>query len=151
MCENDKENRKEEFQTWVTFLPDKVIELKKKLPGEISDKLDLSIGSLDILEGYLLNNYTKESMINANNKGFVDLCASYFGLTFARNLPSSYWFIELEDQKDAFWGLPVIIVKDAMLAPFSPYNMVPVIFSRKKGNFLSTILNNSRNQINPDL
>lgn len=138
MDKMEKEKRSSDFETWITFLPDKVIELKKELPENISKFLNQSIDSLDIIEEYLLKNYTQESIIQ--DKFFLDKLASYTGTVFSKNLPNSYWYIELANSKDVFFCLPVLKVKDAKLAPFSPYNMVTALFVRKKGNFLSSIL-----------
>lgn len=67
-----KELRKEEFESWITFLPDRISDLKKRLPGEVSDKLDFSIASLNVLEEYVLNTYKYEEILQPDNKFFVD-------------------------------------------------------------------------------
>jgi hypothetical protein len=139
-----KEKRKEDFEAWITFIPDEVIELKKMLPTEVSEMLDYSEKSLEVIEKYLLQNYSSENFIIEENKILIDRLARYIGSTFRRSLPNSYWDIELDNEKDAFFTLPVIKVKDSKLAPFSPHSLITTLLARKRGNFLSTILENTK-------
>ena len=108
-----------------------------------SEKLDYSETSLDFI-GQLLQNYSSENFLSEENKILLDRLARYVGSTFRRNFPNAYWDIELDDKKDVFFTLPVVKVKDAQLAPFSPHTLVTTLLARKRGNFLSTILENSK-------
>jgi hypothetical protein len=143
MDEAEKERRKENFESWITFIPDKVIALKKVLPLEISKNLDYSPSSLDLIEKYLLENYTREDFSKNENKDLLDQLASYLGTTCRRSWQNSFWDIELDDEKQVFFGVPVLKVIE--LAPFSPYHTITALFSRNRGNFLSTILESTKN------
>lgn len=135
MNKEEKERRKDDFEAWVTFIPDEVAELKKMLPKELSETLDYSINSLNNLEKYLLQSYSSETFVNAENKILLDRLARYIGLTFKRNIPTSYWDIELDDEKDVYYTLPVIKIKDINLAPFSPHMLVTTTLDRERGTF----------------
>ena len=144
MDKAEKERRKEDFDAWITFIPDEVIELKKMFPTSLSGKFDYSETSLDFIEQYLLQNYSSENFLGEENKILLDRLARYVGSTFRRNLPNAYWDIELDDTMDVFFTLPVVKVKDAQLAPFSPHTLITTLLARKRGNFLSTILENTK-------
>jgi hypothetical protein len=147
MDKAEKESRKNDFEGWITFIPDEVIKLKKMLPKEVSEKLDFSEESLDVIEKYLLQNYSNENFIREENKILLDRLARYVGSAFRRSLPNAYWDIELDDKNDVFFTLPVIKVKGAQLAPFSPHILITTLLARKRGNFLSTILGNTQKMV----
>lgn len=147
MEQREKNRRRKDFEAWITFIPDEVIELKKMLPKEVAEMLDYSEKSLDLIEKYLLQNHSSENFIVEENKILIDRLARYVGSTFRRSLPNGYWDIELDDEKDAFFTLPVIKVTDSKLAPFSPHSLITTLLARKRGDFLSTILKNSKKML----
>ena len=132
---NEKE---EQFDWWITCIPDKILALKKQLPKAVSDKLDFTLTSLDTLEKYLLEEYTFESI--QIDKGFWDGCASYLGYVYKLNIPDSEWYIELEDEKDVFYNKPSLRIKNK--ANFVPHAYITTAIDRGSGNFISTIINN---------
>ncbi|AYB29171.1 hypothetical protein [Chryseolinea soli] len=147
MDRTEKERRKEDFESWITFMPDKIIVLKEALPFEISKNLDYSSSSLDLIERYLLDKYTREDFSKNENKYFLDQLASYLGTTCKRNWQNSFWDIELDDEQQAFFGVPILKIKESPLPPFSPYHTLTALFSRKRGNFLSTILESTKKML----
>ncbi|MCR6641673.1 MAG: hypothetical protein NVV82_22450 [Sporocytophaga sp.] len=151
MNQLEKTRREEDFETWVTFIPDQINELKSELPKELANNLDFKISSLDSLEKYLLENYNRENIKTEENKFLLDRIGRYIGTVFTRNIKNAYWDIELDDEKGAFYGLPVIKVKDSSLAPFSPFSMTTALFSRNKGNFLSSIVQNSKRHLEQNI
>lgn len=100
MKNRKKEVLEEKFNWWITFIPDKIVALEEKLPENIKDKLDFSVTSLDILEKYLVENYTLEGMIQ--DKEMWDYCASYIGYTYKKNIFKAEWHIDLNDKKNIF-------------------------------------------------
>lgn len=139
-----EQRSRENLEAWITFIPDKVTSLKKVLPAEVSNRLDYSAQSLDLIEQFLLDKFVREDFTKNENKDLLDQLASYLGTTCRRNWVNSFWDIELDDEKQAFFGVPVLKVQGNALPPFSPYHTITALFSRKRGNFLSTILENTK-------
>jgi len=147
MKSQETEEKKEDFEMWITFIPDKILELKKFLPETVSKSLNQTIESLDVIERFILSAYTEDFFRNDSNKAILDQFACYIGSTFRQSLPNSYWDIELDDENNIFFGRPVIKVQDALLPPFSPYNLVFTILIRKQGTFLSSLLSKAQQKI----
>lgn len=136
MTIEEKQRRKEDFMMWVTFLPDKVIEFKQQLPSKISNLLDESPDSLEVVETYILNNYPVEYFQSSQNKDFVDGFVSYVGEVFQKNLPDAKWSINLDDEDDVSFALPVL--KNEKLGPFSPFEFLLPMFHFKRGNYIKS-------------
>jgi hypothetical protein len=136
MTIEEKQRRKENFMMWITFLPDKIIEFKQKLPHEISTLLDETPDSLEALETYMLNNYSLEYFQNPQNKDFVDGFVSYVGEVFQKNLPNAKWSINLEDENDVSFALPVL--KNEKLGPFSPFQFILPMFHFKENTLIKS-------------
>lgn len=141
MKKKDKEIMEEKFQWWLTCIPDKIIALKERLPKYINDRLDYSITSLDILEKYLLENYTVDSIMQ--DKEMWDYCASYIGYTYKKNILSAEWYIDLDNKKNIFYNMPCLRVINKV--NFVPHSYVTTLLSRKKDNLLSTTIKNHIN------
>lgn len=134
------EKKKEDFEWWITSLPDRIEELKESLPESISCKLDYSIESLNVIEDYVIDNYTAEYLESDKGKDTLNLLASYIGTTLKKLLPDTSWYIELEDEDDIYYCLPTLSSLNS--ASISPY-MLPITISlRKKGDFLFKIVKN---------
>ncbi|MDN4163881.1 hypothetical protein QWY31_00130 [Cytophagales bacterium LB-30] len=147
MQQVEKERRKEDFESWITFLPDKINELKKVLPKDISDKLDLSDSSLVVLEGYLLSTFSYDDITKPENKNLVDCLAAYVGSAFKKCWKQSYWDIELDDEKQLYFGVPVLKFKDQPLPPISPYHTITTAMDRKKGDIMQLILSRTQDRL----
>ncbi|MDR0865947.1 MAG: hypothetical protein LBO74_13590 [Candidatus Symbiothrix sp.] len=131
-----REEQEEKFNWWITCIPDKIISLKKKLPEEVANQLDFSIESLDVLENYLLANYSFESM--KADKKMWDECASYLAKTYKKNVSNSKFDIELDDKYNVYYNIPMLRIDNIL--EFSPYSYVTTLLDRKKGDFLSTLI-----------
>ncbi|MDR0865948.1 MAG: hypothetical protein LBO74_13595 [Candidatus Symbiothrix sp.] len=142
-----REEQEEKFNWWITCIPDKIISLKKKLPEEVTNQLDFSIESLDVLENYLLNVYSIKTMIN--DKEMWDECASYLAKTYKKIIPQSKYYIELNDKKNVFYNKPILRVEDKI--DFEPHSFVTTTLSRKKGNLLSTLIQRHIDYLSKDL
>lgn len=134
--------KEEQFEWWVTIMYDRIKELKNELPKEVSDKLDLTVNSLDSLEKYLLEHYTFEEIQLEKNKMLLDGLARYVGLTAQKNLKNAYWDMDLKNPENVFYSLPVVLIKGSKSSPLSPFTLVTALFDRKKGNYISTVVNN---------
>lgn len=76
----------------------------------------------------------------------LDLIVSYVGGIFRENL-NAKWDIDLENEKNAYYRLP-IITNDQMSVPVSPHTLITASIGRKKGNFISTVLKNTIKNLN---
>lgn len=133
-----RQEKEDQFEWWITCIPDKVIALKKRLPNEISSKLDYSLHSVDMLEKYLLDNFSIDQI--QQDKDLWDSCASYLSRVYKTNIPNAEWYIELDDEENIFYNKPSLRIKDKV--NFVPHSYVTAAMDRKKGNFISTIINN---------
>jgi hypothetical protein len=133
------DSRAEDFEWWITTIPDRIEELQRSLPADIAAKLDRSLGSLDSLEAYLLANYTIERMKAAENASLYDGLARYVGSTFNRNIPNLEWYIELEEESDIYFNVPVLVLKDGNLPPTCPLTLITAALDRRTGNYMSGV------------
>lgn len=138
MTELEKEKRKEDFEWWITCLLDKIEDLKDELPEEVSIKLDFSLKSLNVIEGFILENYTKDFLKSNEGKETLDRLASYIGYTYKKLLPNCKWHIELDEPSDMYYSLPSLTSENE--APISPYVQPITVIIKKRGDFLSKIL-----------
>ena len=135
------EQRQEEFEAWVEELDEFIETGWDLLPDEISTQMDYTIASLDIIEAYVLANYTAEQFRAEENKALFGGLAAYMGETARKNAVNGYWAIDLLNTKNAYYNLPVM-VSEKVKFTISPYQLVPSMFSRNTGVFLSTIAGN---------
>ncbi|WP_010183021.1 hypothetical protein [Aquimarina agarilytica] len=105
-----KIERKENFECWITSLPDQIQELKNNVPFETSNGLDESLKSLDIIENYIIEFLKSES-----GKNILNNLASYIAATINGLIPKLKWHIEVEDESDIYYCLPVLRKKITLL------------------------------------
>lgn len=135
-----RQEKEAQFDWWISSIPDKIITLKKRLPELISSNLDFSVKSLKDLEVFLLDHYTFNEM--QQDKELWDASASYFGSSFRQIVPNSMWYIELDDENNVFYNMPVLIVENSLMPPMSPHSAITAMLDRKMGNFLEKVVNN---------
>ena len=133
----EKKERKENFIEWVTSMPDRIIEFKKKLPREIRDSLDRSPESLEILENCMIQNFSIKDIQNPQSRDSIDGFMTYTGDVFQKNLPNIKWSIDLEDESNISFALPVI--SNGIILPFSPFEFLERIFYKKSGTILKNL------------
>lgn len=134
------QEKRDQFQWWLTCIPDKVETLHDELPSQISSKLDYTLDSLQMLENYLIQNYTVDIIMK--RKDLWDALASYVGTSFRRLIANSEWYIELDNEHDIFYNKPVLITKNSLFPPISPHSSITTLLDRKKGTHLTkTVLN----------
>lgn len=129
----------EDYNWWLTSISDKINELKPRLPKALAQKLDSTLQSLDPLETYLMDKYTPELMTDHRNHDLLDQLASYVGNIAEREMPGSYWTINLEDKKDVDYGFPILKFKDNRPS-FNPFTYITTALDRKKGNLISSAI-----------
>lgn len=133
------DSKLEDFHWWVTTIAERIEELKQSLPSEISGQMNRSLASLDVLEKYLLANYTPDTLRLPENASICDGLARYVGSTLRHNIAGAEWHIELEDSSDVYYNVPVLIFKGAERSPICPLSMITALFDRNTGEYMSTV------------
>lgn len=131
----DQGKKEDQFEWWITTMPDKIVEMKENLPRHLHDQLDYTIRSIDVLENHLITDYSSETL--SHNKIFWDGFASYLAKVYKAAIPASEWHIELEDKLNVFYNMPALRTNELM---FVPHAYISAALNRKKGNFISTII-----------
>jgi hypothetical protein len=129
------------FEIWLASMSD-VLNNVKLFPKEIREKLDYTVESLDVIEFYILKNYAFEDSEDSNYKVAFDLFSRYVGETFIKNLNDVIWEFQNYDSKNIYFGKAILNKKEGMaFTPDYPYSYCVALLNRKKGNYLSSILN----------
>ena len=145
MTEKTREERFDLFQYWLMDLSDALNRFIDSKPLCIRDQLDYSIDSLDVIENYLLSQYSHNNEIIRESADILNGYSIYVGETFRKVLKDktdrhpNIWKIELDDVDDAFYNLPIIKVG---AYTGCPRTLVTACLDRKKGNYFSGILIN---------
>lgn len=133
----------EEFEHWLFYMDDALLEFQKMVPEPLMNKLDYSIGSLDQLEDWMLKTFDNPNMLlEESNKVIQDRISRYIGETY-RKILNAQWSIRVDDPDFAFYGLPIIVEKETQNTIICPHTMSTTTVDRNRGNFLSTILKNN--------
>lgn len=131
----------ENFQDWIFFISDKMESFTGTFAKANNLVLDYSIKSLDALEKWLIANFKHHNDLIAQDK-LLDNITIYIGETFRKHIGGK-WFIDLENKKNAYYSMPVLTDKSYKgLLYVSPMTYATACISRKKGNYISTILLN---------
>ena len=133
MTEEEKEEKREVFTEWITFIEDRVDSWKESLDLDFANRLDYQPESLKIVEEYILSNYNKDSLSNQDYKMPLDALISYFGETFRRNLSKTHWFIDLEEDS-FFFNVPAL--KSPIGTLISPHYLMRRVIQKNRGTFL---------------
>ncbi|MFZ3001542.1 MAG: hypothetical protein WA071_14535 [Undibacterium umbellatum] len=139
---NDMAKEYDLFEIWLMDMSDALENFLNSLPKDVSEKLDFSPDSLNILENYILTKYSGSSeILAADASKMVDGMARYVGQTFRRSF-NGKWIIDYNDKKNAFYGLPQIANMQGQVTQFCPATLVTASVHRKTGIFIKTVYNN---------
>jgi hypothetical protein len=131
---------REDFDFWVEDMDDALDRFRDRLPPQVSDALDGSPKSLDALEAWLLERYPDtESMLAEDQAETVDGAARYVGEILRRGTTGGYWDINLNDERQAFYGLPVVTTADKP-TPDAPTTLVTAAGNRRTGTYLRGVI-----------
>lgn len=134
----------EDFEMWVTDMPDMLEEFRQLVAPQALAKLDGTPESLRHLEGWLLERYaTVEDVMQDPVVERLDGAARYVGEVFRTNLGGT-WQISFESEKDINYGMPVIDGFPGQETPLSPHRLVTTSVDRRTGKFLSTVFANQK-------
>jgi hypothetical protein len=130
-----KKELEEDFHWWISSIPDKIISLEDLIPPELFLKLDYSVESLDNIGDFLITNASVQSI--RNHKDLWDAIASYIGAVYEKHVPSAKWYLELEDEKNIYYGIPIL--KTSAFTTFAPHYEITTMLDRRRADFLSAI------------
>jgi len=139
----------ENFQDWIFYISDKMDYFITEFAKENHLKLDYSIESLDEIEKWLLDNFDTINAIKENPE-ILDLLTIYIGETFRKHI-SGKWFMDLENKDNAYYHMPVLTNPEYKGTKYkSPLTYATACIDRKKGSYISTILQNNIKSMFPD-
>ena len=130
------------FKCWLKDIPNILDGFTSRMPKEVADKLDFSMGSLDVVEKYLLDNYqTIEQIMFEEPFHILDGYAVYVGETFRKVIdnPIIRWELEL-DEEDVYYNLPVLQGRTTIICPFVT---VTASLDRRTGKFMNLVLSSA--------
>ena len=131
----------DDFQEWLILIDFKMNYFTKEFAEEQKLTLDYSSRSLDELECWILTNFDDHKKLIADSK-LLDYMTIYVGETF-RSYIGGKWFIDLKNKRNAYYSMPVLTDPSYRGEVYkAPMTFVTACISRKKGNYISWILNN---------
>lgn len=131
-----KQDIENDFEWWITCIPDKINRLEELLPANLFSKLDYSLDSLAVLGDYICDTVQSVESLKQNDE-LWDCLASYVGTTYRRNVSTAEWRIELEDEKNIYFGIPALRTKGN--TNFYPKYEITAMIDRKRRDFLQAI------------
>lgn len=130
-------NALEQFTDWVDYLPEFIKEFQAMLDADLSDLMDYSPESLDLVEEWILTRYANtDEMLPTAERRTVNLLACYVGETMRRSRGGE-WQLQ-SDPDQVFYGLPVILMSDGDFD--CPLTLVTASADRRTGNVLRTVI-----------
>lgn len=141
---NKKEilSRKDNFQEWLFVMDDILEEFIIDFYNQNDFNLDYSANSLLVLEKNILDTFENiEELKNEEHKYLYDVLSRYLGETIRKNVDGK-WKLDIENEKSAYYKLPVLIEDSETPTPLCPHKLITACIDRRKGNFLFTIMNN---------
>jgi hypothetical protein len=128
---------REEFQTWLA----NDLEVREELYEMIGSELDTDETSLDELEDFLLKRFPNpDAALSLNERGVVDAAARHIGLIFLLNVDGAEWAIDLENEVNVYYRLPIIKLSDG--AEACPLTLATASLDRRTGSYLRNVVAN---------
>lgn len=136
MTSEEKQQKLENFEWWITSIPDKIVELENL----IDFPLDKSIASINYVESYIIKSYSEIFFKSKEGLEVLDQLASYIGSTFKSLIPDLKWHLEVDDEKNIYFGKPTLISSE--FPSISPFVLIFSIIRKKEKGFLRKKINN---------
>lgn len=134
---------REEFQTWLA----NDIEVRDELAAMIGVELGIDVMSLDTLEAFLLGRYRElDDALRLDQRGVLDAAARHIGLVMLLNVDGAEWDIELDDEDNAYYRLPIVRIDDG--AEECPLALATAALDRRTGDYLRTVVENYEAEFN---
>ncbi|MCW3819196.1 hypothetical protein ONA91_32620 [Micromonospora sp. DR5-3] len=122
---------REEFQTWLA----QDLDVREELYGVLDTELDVDVPSLEQLEAFLLRRYPgPDAILALDQRGIADAAARHVGRVLVLNVDDAVWDIDLDNEKNVCYRLPVVRMSDGLEA--CPLTMVTASLDRRTGHFL---------------
>lgn len=136
------ERESEDFEAWLTDMPDCLRKFLDEIEVDGSIKLDFSANSLLSIESLLLSRFPDQmSYKQFAETHFVDGVTRYVGEVFRRSL-GGRWELSRKNPNDVNFGLPVLTGYIGETTPTCPHRLVLVSVARRRGDFLYSVLTN---------
>ena len=132
---SDLNGKEDNYTWWLNIMPDEMPRLSI-LPKAIRDRLDFSLDSLDLIEDYIRENYSAEELKERKNRYARDLFARYIGETFRKNMSELFWAFESANERDAYFGIPVLASIGGSVPPMTPTVWVTELIAQREAHFL---------------
>ncbi len=127
----------QEFQTWLA----KDLEVRVELEAMIGDVLGIDELSLDALEAFLLARYgAPGDVYQLTERGVLDAAGRHIGLVMLFKVDGAKWGIDLENENNAYYRLPIIKLPDG--AEECPLTLATASIDRRTGTYLRTVVEN---------
>lgn len=129
----------DEFELWLFEMDDELEAFISETAAEISNKLDFSEESLDILEDWMLSRYkTADALMEDSQKTVLDRIARYIGETIRKKY-GLIWKIELQRPDDVYYGLPVMTDQKGKNNYECPHSLATATVGRQKKGYLRRV------------
>ena len=134
---------RQEFQTWLA----RDLEVRDELYEIIGEELDTDEESLDKLEAFLLNRYHHpDDALKLTERAVLDGAARHIGIVMLFNVDGAEWAIDLEDESNVYYRLPIIRLSDG--AEACPLTLATASLDRRTGTYLRTVIENYEEDYN---
>jgi hypothetical protein len=140
----DKDVENDRFQRFLMDIDDVVDEFIEDAASFGFD-FDFSEYSLDMLESYCLRRESELNQDERKKDSFVEAAACYLGETVIKHYGGD-WTLIIDDPKDIFYGMPVIVGHTKYDLEFSPHEKIRMFMRQKKTGFLRRVI---QAQVNP--
>ncbi|PJK00149.1 hypothetical protein CO615_05720 [Lysobacteraceae bacterium NML75-0749] len=131
-----------DFQDWIFCIDEKMEYFTEDFARKNNLVLDYSVQSLDDLERWIFSNFENNELLIENSK-LLDLLTIYIGETFRRHIGGK-WVMDTKNKENAFYMRPVLWSKDFRGVVYkNPMAYATACISRRKGDYISGILNNN--------
>jgi hypothetical protein len=127
------------FEAWLDYMDDALCDFTDSFPADVRRQLDHSIESIDLLEQWLMQRYgsNKEAVRDVESTA-LDRVARYAGETIRRHT-GSHWTVDLEDNSNAFFGLPILTGGKLGGGQICPLALATASLDRRTGHFISGV------------
>ncbi|MBK8030933.1 MAG: hypothetical protein IPK17_15885 [Chloroflexi bacterium] len=97
-----------QFDEWLDDKDLRLMRFFASIPPELLSYLDFSLDSLKHLETWLLQKYPEvQRDLSVNELAIIDTIGTYVGEVFRKYL-GGQWVIDLENEENAYFGIPGI-------------------------------------------
>ena len=126
-----RQHSREAFQTWLA----EDLDVRDELYAMMGKELDVDLASLDVLERFLLDRYRgPDQILKLDQRGVADAAARHVGRVITFEVDGAAWEIDLEDEKNVFYRLPIVRMADGF--DDCPLALITTSLDRRTGRFL---------------